>query len=688
MKIFYNLKLRQFFYYFLIILFYFLIDQLILKSFIYNHEFKNEIENQEKISEILADQIDYFFETAMKEIKNFSLSPEVRSLNKDIVDKKILEFNKLTQFFDYFFVLDETGKWFSYPTREDFVGTSIPEGNMDLIEYTVNTDEIYFSDVVKPLIDELITGLAVRIHGNKNGKKMILRGVYIITQKNKIYELIKNFKFHENGYAYLVSKKGILISHSKIIPISKNIEDHNYSEYEPVKQALSGRTGYVNYLYDGRKYTATYQKLKYAEWVLVLQQPYDDILQRVNININFFRITNIVLLLLILIITTISLNYPLSAFSNLLKILKNKKIVEKKYFKPKDQVQEIIYSINHIFKELFNSRDELDKIMQKYRDLIESTSDWIWEVDKNGVYTYSSPNVYYILGYKPEEVVGKTPFDFMDDSESDKVKKQYLKYLNNKKPFYNFINTNKHKKGHKVILESNGVPFFDKNKEILGYRGIDRDITERDNYQRAIEKSLAEKEILLAEIHHRIKNNLQVISSIIQLQTYYIEDKYTLGILNDTITRIRTISFIHQKLYKTDDFVNIDLKDFFETIIISLYSTYNIDTKKIKYKININDLNLDIMKIMPCSLIINEIVTNSFKYAFPDDRDGNIIIDLSYEDDKYKLIVSDNGVGMDKDIDFGKITSLGFRLIYELAKQLNAEVKIINDNGIKVIVIF
>jgi len=293
-----------------------------------------------------------------------------------------------------------------------------------------------------------------------------------------------------------------------------------------------------------------------------------------------------------------------------------------------------------------------------------------------------------MLGYKPEEIIGKTPFDFMDNDESNKIKKEFLKHLKEGKPFFNIKNINKHKKGHKVILESNGVPFFNKNREILGYRGIDRDITERDNYQKAIEKSLQEKDILLAEIHHRIKNNLQVISSIVQLQAYYINDEYTLAILNDTITRIRTISLIHQILYETKDFANIDLNDFIDSIIKNLYNTYNINPEKIKYKIKINNIKLDIKKIMPFSLIINELVTNSLKYAFPDDRDGVISINLSFENDKFNLIVSDNGIGLDKDIDLNNITSLGLRLINELGKQLNAEIQIVNDNGFKIIIVF
>jgi len=147
MKFFYNLKFRQFFYYLLTILFYFLIDLLVVKPFIYNHEFKNEISNQEKISEILGNQIDYFFETAITEIRRFSQADEIKSLKKDSADKKILEFNSLSQFYDYFFIIDENGKWFSYPTRKNFVGISIPAGNMEWIENTIKTEDCYFLDV-------------------------------------------------------------------------------------------------------------------------------------------------------------------------------------------------------------------------------------------------------------------------------------------------------------------------------------------------------------------------------------------------------------------------------------------------------------------------------------------------------------------------------------------------------------
>jgi len=131
--------------------------------------------------------------------------------------------------------------------------------------------------------------------------------------------------------------------------------------------------------------------------------------------------------------------------------------------------------------ELQKAHEDLRKSEERFRNLTEITSDWIWEVDKNGFYTYVSPKIQDILGYEPEEIIGKTPFDLMPPAEANRVSKFFNSIVASRKTFDCLENLNLHKNGHPVVLETSGIPTFDADGEFIGYRGIDRDITEEAN---------------------------------------------------------------------------------------------------------------------------------------------------------------------------------------------------------------
>ena len=133
--------------------------------------------------------------------------------------------------------------------------------------------------------------------------------------------------------------------------------------------------------------------------------------------------------------------------------------------------------------------EALQKSEQRFRSLVETTSDWVWEVDKNGFYTYASPKVKDLLGYEPEEIIGKKPFDLMPLDEAGRIAKLFRDIVKSRKPFTRLENTNAHKDGHLVVLESSGVPIFEKDGNFTGYRGIDRDITERKRTEQALSES-------------------------------------------------------------------------------------------------------------------------------------------------------------------------------------------------------
>ena len=217
---------------------------------------------------------------------------------------------------------------------------------------------------------------------------------------------------------------------------------------------------------------------------------------------------------------------------------------------------------------------------------------------------------------------------------------------------------------------------------IILYRNkiLSRQLTEK---QSQIKSELEIKESLLNEIHHRVKNNLQVISSMLSLQTQYISDDRVQKVINDCKSRIKSMSLIHESLYKKTDGIEAPFSEYIQTLVPQLIGAYKIDESKIKAKMKLNEIHLNLDESIPCGLLINEIVSNALKHAFPNGRNGEININLSKKEGFVLLQIADNGVGFNDEIDIKKQDSFGFLLIETLAKQLEAEMECVNKNGIK-----
>ncbi|NYB52613.1 MAG: PAS domain S-box protein [Methanobacteriaceae archaeon] len=206
--------------------------------------------------------------------------------------------------------------------------------------------------------------------------------------------------------------------------------------------------------------------------------------------------------------------------------------------------------------------------------------------------------------------------------------------------------------------------------------------------EKKIEKSLKEKEMLLKEIHHRVKNNLSVISSLLNLQSDYIKDKDDLELFRETQTRAKSMALIHERLYQSRDLKRIDFSDYIKTLAHDLYRTYSVDPRRIELKMDLETVLLDINTSIPLGLILNELISNSMKYAFPDDKKGQISIKLQLENGDYILTVSDSGVGLPDELDFEKTDSLGLQLVNSLVGQIDGTIELDRTQGTKFIVKF
>jgi len=211
---------------------------------------------------------------------------------------------------------------------------------------------------------------------------------------------------------------------------------------------------------------------------------------------------------------------------------------------------------------------------------------------------------------------------------------------------------------------------------------LQREIGERQQVEEQLKTSLGEKEVLLKEIHHRVKNNLQIVCSLLDLQARYVENQQMLGMFQDSQNRVRSMALIHEKLYESADLARIDLEEYVRELAEGLFNAYGAHAAPIALDVQIQGDDLGIDEAIPCGLIITELVSNAFKHGFPKGRGGTVYVGMqTAEDDEMVLTVRDDGVGFPEDIDFQHTESLGLRLVVNLTRQLRGRIELSRAGG-------
>ena len=216
-----------------------------------------------------------------------------------------------------------------------------------------------------------------------------------------------------------------------------------------------------------------------------------------------------------------------------------------------------------------------------------------------------------------------------------------------------------------------------------GHLLIIQDINKRKKLEDELKKSLEEKDLMMKEIHHRVKNNFMIIQSLLQLQSRHIDEEDVLEIFKESQNRIKSMAFVHQRLYQHDNLKKINFGDYPETLASDIFKSYVSNPDQITLDIDTEDVELDIDTAIPLGLILNELISNSLKYAFPNSRKGRLMVKSYLKDNKYSLIVSDNGIGFPKELNYKNSDSLGLKLIHSLSDQIGADVKLDTTNGTK-----
>lgn len=321
----------------------------------------------------------------------------------------------------------------------------------------------------------------------------------------------------------------------------------------------------------------------------------------------------------------------------------------------------------------------LKRSEETYRTLAENANDIIFIINLEDRVEYVNKFAANILGLEPEDIVGKLRQNLFPMDISEKQRKTIDKAIETQSPVRS--QTKMALPKCEMWLDTDIIPLKDKKDKIFAVMGISRDITAQKKTEAALRSSLKEKEVLLKEIHHRVKNNMQIISSLINLQSDYATDKSTIKMFEDSKHRIRSMALIHEKLYMSEDISLIDFSKYIKSLTTKLLEFYSLKSRLITLKVISDDITMDIDTAIPCGLLINELLSNSIKYAFPDGQEGNIIIKMHIKDGYYVLSVEDDGVGFPEEIDFNNPTTLGLQIVQTLTQQIKGNIEIETNGG-------
>jgi len=319
-----------------------------------------------------------------------------------------------------------------------------------------------------------------------------------------------------------------------------------------------------------------------------------------------------------------------------------------------------------------------------YRTIFENTGTATIIVDQFNVITLSNTEFEKLSGYKKEDIEDKKSWkDFVYNEDlGGMLEDDQLMIAENKPDHKEFRLVNKDGEMKNVYAVAVLIP---NSKGILISL---LDVTVQKNAENEIKRSLEEKETLLKEIHHRVKNNLTVISSLLNLQSRYIKDKDDLKMFMESQSRAKSMAIIHQKLYASSDLKHIDFDDYIKTLATDIFEVYVQNPSDVNIFFDVEDIKLDINTSIPLGLILNELLTNTLKYAFPHNengasiiQNGKITVKLHKNDGGYRLTVEDNGIGLPADFDINKNSSLGLQLITTLTKQIDGHVSYSSDGG-------
>jgi len=358
--------------------------------------------------------------------------------------------------------------------------------------------------------------------------------------------------------------------------------------------------------------------------------------------------------------------------------------IENQKNKLEEKVKERTKELNQEITERKAAERELEEREKYLTSILRDTPDAIVVTDSDLKVVSWNPGAEKTFKYSKKETTGKKLNDLVVGKDKVKEGENLGKKVFAGKLVHPFETVRKDKYGNPIHVILAASPIF-VEKKMTGMVIVYTDITSQKKHEEELEKSLKEKNILLKEIHHRVKNNLSVISSLLNLQSSYLNNKKAKEMFEDSRNRVLTMMKIHEKLYQSEDITKVDFESYLEDTVNNLFKIYGINWDNISYNVNVKNVSLSIEKAIPCGLIINELVTNSLKYAFNEMENKKGIIEIAMHKSNSKhieLVIRDNGKGLPDNINLQESESLGLKLVDILSKhQLEGELSINGREG-------
>lgn len=316
---------------------------------------------------------------------------------------------------------------------------------------------------------------------------------------------------------------------------------------------------------------------------------------------------------------------------------------------------------------------------------VEAAPNGMLMTDHRGIIVMINSTTEGLFGYSREELIGQSIDILAPDSfrkHHPEMRSHYLAHPEARAMGHGRDLYGRHKSGREFPVEIGLNPIGTPQGTMVLASVID--ITERKSQEEQLKSALKEKELLLAEIHHRVKNNLQIIESLLGMQSDIVPDVTAVSVLKESQNRVKSMALIHQVLYESQDFSRVDFSSVIRNLVDNLSISYALEASRIEIAMNIEEIYLPLDTSIPLGLILNELCSNALKHAFVDNHTGKLEINFVYFDsNNLQLSVSDNGVGIPNEFDMDNTTSLGLQLIQLLSMQISAHLTIWRSNPTK-----
>jgi PAS domain S-box-containing protein len=628
-----------------------------------------------QITDAVTSRLEDFLSNAERLVRHLG-DTVVRSGNQGVVaymDSLRFSF----PYYESFHILDDSGALImSSPPDPDLIGY-----DMSRTSYFQNTGVM--PSFSKPYISGATGKMTMTVSYRR--REMTIAGTMNLV---KLREIVTTFYEGGTGTVIITDSTGNVIAHPDPDIV---LQRYNFSDRPYIRAARNGAAGIVSYSRDGEKYLATVTVMPSTGWIIAVTQRKWDALWYLR---SFLLILAAVVLSSIgtALIISYALGKKILTPLNVLRRSSNR-LAAGNYLETREEVRyeelsDVINAFNRMSRAISHREEELTRSRERYRALIEHANSIIIRWDTDLKYTFFNEYAQEFFGYSEAEVLGKSvigitvPEEESSGRDLEAMVGDILLHPEDYKSNQNEVIT---RQGERRWIQWSNRPIYDDAGKLVEILSIGTDRTEYHTAEERINRSLHEKEILLKEIHHRVKNNMQIISSLLNLQAESMHDPRDIELFRESQNRVHSMALVHEQLYQSENLAEIDLESFVQDLISYLADTYLGGDDEIRFALDVKNGHMEIDQAVPCALILGELVSNAIKYAFPNrPKKGTIEVGIEEtrrespagENYAVRITVRDDGIGMDEPERAMKTAGMGLQLVSALVQQMKGKLSI------------